>query len=88
MIECRPPPGEQYGLERWSLVFFTRPGNSVPLRALEDESTLIAAAVARAPDPAKFRGTTTAREWFVRRIKNQRTKNQAVRGSASGVGAC
>jgi isopenicillin N synthase-like dioxygenase len=70
-----PPPGAQSHLERWSLVFFTRPGNSVVLRALVDESPMIAEAVARAPDKNFETGSTSA-EWFARRIKNQRIKNR------------
>ncbi|EIN04785.1 Clavaminate synthase-like protein [Punctularia strigosozonata HHB-11173 SS5] len=73
----RPPPGEQSGLERWSLVYFTRPGDSVPLRAFAEESPLIAASVARMSesDKVKYAGSTTAQEWFIRRAKNQRAKN-------------
>ncbi|EIN05629.1 Clavaminate synthase-like protein [Punctularia strigosozonata HHB-11173 SS5] len=73
-----PPPGEQSKFERWSLVFFTRPGNSVPLRALEAESALIAEAVEKADDSEKYRGTWTSSDWFARRIKNQRLRNRTV----------
>ncbi|KAF7331563.1 1-aminocyclopropane-1-carboxylate oxidase [Mycena kentingensis (nom. inval.)] len=71
-----PPPGLQSAHERWSLVFFTRPGNSIELRALVEDSPLIADAVARSPDPTKFETKCTALEWFTRRIKNQRMKNR------------
>ncbi|OBZ65458.1 1-aminocyclopropane-1-carboxylate oxidase, partial [Grifola frondosa] len=70
-----PPPKEQGTYERWSLVFFTRPGNSVGLHPLVDESPLIAEAVAKAPE-RKFETGATAKEWFARRIKNQRIKNR------------
>ena len=70
------PPGNQAELERWSLVFFTRPGNSVPLRALVEDSPIIAEAVKNAPADKHFETGVTAYEWFVRRIKNQRIKNR------------
>ncbi|KAI0922248.1 hypothetical protein AcW2_006995 [Taiwanofungus camphoratus] len=71
-----PPPGAQSALERWSLVFFTRPGRSVLLNALSDESAMIADAVSEAPNANIYHSGQTAGEWFTRRIKNQRTKNQ------------
>ena len=74
----RPPPGAQAGTERYSLVYFCRPGNSVILRALVDESPLIANAVARNPEK-NYETGCTAHEWFTRRIKNQRMKNRKVR---------
>ncbi|KAJ6579515.1 hypothetical protein DFH09DRAFT_1260431 [Mycena vulgaris] len=70
-----PPPGAQSNFERWSLVYFTRPGNSVQLRALVEESQAIADAVTRTPDK-NFETGCTALEWFTRRIKNQRMKNR------------
>ncbi|KAJ7112332.1 hypothetical protein C8R44DRAFT_798349 [Mycena epipterygia] len=70
------PPGDQATLYRYSLVYFTRPGNSVVLRALTDESSMIAAAVANAADPTKFDTGVTSFDWFTRRIKNQRLKNR------------
>ena len=76
-----PAPGAQAAYERWSLAYFTRPGNSVELRALTDKSALIAEAVARAPDACIFATGQTSFEWFTRRIKNQRTRNQKVRRS-------
>jgi hypothetical protein len=72
-----PPPGEQAKHERWSLVFFTRPGNSIALRALVDESPLIAEAVAMLPEQ-NFETNSTSYEWFTRRIKNQRINNRTV----------
>ncbi|KAJ7130713.1 hypothetical protein C8R46DRAFT_1168777 [Mycena filopes] len=70
-----PPPGEQSRFERWSLVYFTRPGNSIELRALVEDSPLIAEAVARAPDRV-FETGCTALEWFTRRMKNHRLNNR------------
>ncbi|KAF7309357.1 Clavaminate synthase-like protein [Mycena indigotica] len=70
------PPGLQSTHYRFSLVFFTRPGNSIVLRALKEESSMIADAVARAPDAAKYETGATSLEWFTRRIKNQRIKNR------------
>jgi isopenicillin N synthase-like dioxygenase len=69
------PPGAQANYERWSLVFFTRPGNSVILQALADQSPMIAAAVAKAPEN-QFNTGSTSLEWFSRRIKNQRIANR------------
>jgi len=70
-----PPPGEQGKFERWSLVFFTRPGNSVLLRALVEDSPMIAESVARTPEK-NFETGSTAFDWFSRRIRNQRMKNR------------
>jgi isopenicillin N synthase-like dioxygenase len=69
------PPGAQSCFDRWSLVYFTRPGNSVMLRALVDESAMIADAVARMPEK-NFETGSTSYDWFTRRIKNQRIKNR------------
>ncbi len=74
-ITSSPPPGPQAHLERWSLVYFTRPGNSVVLRPLVDESPIIAAAV---ENTDQLNTPVTANEWFTRRIKNQRMKNRTV----------
>ena len=73
----RPPPGPQAGIERFSLVYFTRPGNSIILRALVDESHLISEAVSRDLEK-NYETRSTALEWFSRRIKNQRIKNRKV----------
>ncbi|KAG5335519.1 hypothetical protein C0989_001181, partial [Termitomyces sp. Mn162] len=70
-----PPPGIQAPYERWSLVFFTRPGNSVILRALVEDSEMIARAVNETPE-RNFESGSTASEWFSRRIKNQRIGNR------------
>lgn len=77
LIMPSPPPGPQSNLERWSIVFFTRPGNSVVLRALVDESTMIDDAVAGTPEK-KFETGSTALDWFSRRIRNQRINNRKV----------
>lgn len=73
-----PPPGEQRYFERWSLVYFTRPHDSVVLRALTEDSPLIAEAVARHPEK-DFETGFTAGEWLLRRFKNIRLKNYTVR---------
>ncbi|KAK7452195.1 hypothetical protein VKT23_012298 [Stygiomarasmius scandens] len=86
-----PPPGEQSTLDRWSLVFFFRPGNSVLLRALTDQSPVIADAVNAADGSIDFNPGETAEEWFVRRVKYQRLNNRkgpetwmASRGTEKG----
>lgn len=70
-----PPPGTQGALVRWSVVFFTRPGNSIILRALVEDSPMIAEAVRKSPGK-NFETGSTALEWFTRRIKNQRINNR------------
>lgn len=72
-----PPPGDQAEHERWSLVFFTRPGNLRVLRALVEDSPLIEDAVQRRPEHNFNTGETSA-EWFARRIKYQRINNRKV----------
>ncbi|TFK83382.1 Clavaminate synthase-like protein [Polyporus arcularius HHB13444] len=62
-----PPPKEQVKLERWSLVFFTRPNFDAPLRPLSQYSGTISDAVAGAADPKKFDTGFTAGEWLARR---------------------
>ncbi|KAF9449729.1 Clavaminate synthase-like protein, partial [Macrolepiota fuliginosa MF-IS2] len=75
MHRVLPPPGAQSTHERWSIVFFTRPGNSKVLRALVESSPTIAAAVASKPEKS-FETGTTAKEWFARRVKYQRIANR------------
>ncbi|KAF7348008.1 1-aminocyclopropane-1-carboxylate oxidase [Mycena sanguinolenta] len=70
-----PPPGTQSQFERWSLVYFTRPGKNVQLRALVEDSQVIADAVAATPDK-NFETGCTSFEWFTRRVKNQRMNNR------------
>ncbi|KAK7452196.1 hypothetical protein VKT23_012299 [Stygiomarasmius scandens] len=86
-----PPPGDQSSLERWSLVFFQRPGNSVVLRALTDQSPVIDQAVKNSDGRINFNPGQTAEEWFVRRVKHKRTNNykdpetwRAGRGTEQG----
>ena len=74
----RPPPKDQAQHERWSLVFFTRPNDTVMLHHLADDSPQIAAAVARAP-PGKYAPGVTAEEWLMRRIRAQRVTQYKVR---------
>ncbi|ETW77509.1 hypothetical protein HETIRDRAFT_436331 [Heterobasidion irregulare TC 32-1] len=70
-----PPPKQQAAYDRWSLVFFTRPGESWKMVPLSEESDMIAEAVAKAP-PGKFDIDATAGSWYARRIKNQRIANR------------
>lgn len=76
-----PPPGAQAAFERWSCGFFTRPGSSVVLSALTDESEMIKEAVEKATPEVKatFNTGVTSGDWFRRRIKNHRIKNRKVR---------
>ncbi|KAI0763141.1 Clavaminate synthase-like protein [Irpex lacteus] len=69
------PPGDQAGYERWSLVYFSRPYDSVVLNALDKESTLIADVVARSADSTRWYTGQTAKDWVARRIKNRRVRN-------------
>ncbi|KAI9448422.1 Clavaminate synthase-like protein [Lactarius indigo] len=70
-----PPPEAQASFDCWLLVFFARPGKSVPYAPLTKESTLITEAAARAPE-GRYATGSTAGEWFRRRIQYQRIKNQ------------
>ncbi|THH10585.1 hypothetical protein EW145_g1235 [Phellinidium pouzarii] len=72
-----PPPGAQAGLPRWSVVFFSRPGQSVRVRALADESEVIKDALDKmsTEERARYEPEATAGEWFARRVKYLRTKN-------------
>ncbi|KAI0751909.1 Clavaminate synthase-like protein [Daedaleopsis nitida] len=73
-----PPPGAQSAHARYSLIFFTRPGDSVVLQPLLGESTLIADAAKQAPEQLRtlFETGQTSREWLFRRVRNMRTRNQ------------
>ncbi|KAH8104890.1 Clavaminate synthase-like protein [Phellopilus nigrolimitatus] len=73
-----PPPGAQAMYERWSLVFFTRPGNNVPLRMLKDASEMIKNAAERMTleERHRFETNATAGEWLARRKKNRRIRNR------------
>ncbi|KZV62553.1 Clavaminate synthase-like protein [Peniophora sp. CONT] len=68
-----PPPKDQAAFERWSVVFFTRPGEGQLLTPLASESIMIAEAAAARPE---LTTNATAGEWYVRRITNQRLKNR------------
>jgi len=70
-----PPPGEQKNQDRWSVVYFTRPAYKVYLKALVEDSPLIAEAAANAP-PGKYDTGETAGEWVFRRVKYHRIKNR------------
>ncbi|KAF9225088.1 Clavaminate synthase-like protein [Gyrodon lividus] len=70
-----PPPGAQGDYERYSVVFFTRPGNSKVLRALVEGSPLIAEAVKQHPEE-NFETGSTAEEWLARRVKYQHISNR------------
>lgn len=74
-------PGEQAHHARWSLVFFTRPGNGVRLAAFSEKSDLIAAAMARMQPELKsvFESNVTAGEWVNKRNKLGRVNNRKVR---------
>ena len=74
---CRNPPGAQGSLPRFSLVYFTRPNSSVLLRALTNESSMIAEAVKSASNPKDFDPGpgVTAAEWVTRRSRNRRAAN-------------
>jgi len=71
-----PAPGEQSSYVRWSLAVFTRPNDSVVLRALTEGSAMVAEAVLKSPGTPIFNSNSTSHEWFARRIKNQRMRNQ------------
>jgi hypothetical protein len=72
----RSPPGDQAKFIRWSLVYFSRPGNSIILAPLHDKSEMIKKAVESGKNLAT---TSTAGEWFERRVKYLRVKNMTVR---------
>ncbi|KAJ6512521.1 Clavaminate synthase-like protein [Mycena sanguinolenta] len=68
------PPGAQGSLPRFSLVYFTRPNSSVLLRALTNESSMIAEAVKSSSNPKDFDPGpgVTAGEWVTQRSRNER----------------
>ncbi len=74
----RPPPKEQAQHERWSLVFFTRPNDTVTLHHLAAHSAQIAAAVALSAAPGKYAPGVTAEEWLMRRVRAQRVTQYKV----------
>ncbi|TFY72151.1 hypothetical protein EVG20_g849 [Dentipellis fragilis] len=71
------PPKAQKAFTRWSLVFFTRPNDDTLLEPLASESAMIKEAVDKVP--GKYDAGVTSKEWFARRIKNQRVANRTVR---------
>jgi isopenicillin N synthase-like dioxygenase len=75
-----PPPGAQASFERWSQVYFCRPGNSVVLRPLSEDSPMIAEAVSKLSEEERTALNTgsTSNDWFSRRIRNQRIKNRTA----------
>ncbi|KIK63557.1 hypothetical protein GYMLUDRAFT_40603 [Collybiopsis luxurians FD-317 M1] len=88
-----PPPGAHAKFDRWSQVFFYRPGDSIVLRPLVDESPLIAEAVGRLSEERKaaLDPGVTANDWNIRRRKYARMKNmtgpetwKAGRGTEQG----
>lgn len=72
------PPGLQAPLDRWSVVFFTRPGDDVPLDALVNDSDIVKETVEYmdAGGKEKFFPGVNATEWFVRRATGRRIKNK------------
>jgi len=71
-----PPPGEQARYARYSVAFFTRPGDNIPLRHLAESSQMIADSVAHASS-GQYEPGATAGEWTSRRIRNLRMKSRA-----------
>ncbi|EIM87631.1 Clavaminate synthase-like protein [Stereum hirsutum FP-91666 SS1] len=69
-----PPPKRQASFDRWSLVFFTRPENSVILEPLT-VSQMVKDAKASAPE-GRYDTGTSAGDWFKRRVMNRRIKNR------------
>jgi len=72
-----PPPGEQAAHTRWSLVYFSRPGNSIVLEPLTSSSPMIAKALSDLPrdEQEKLYTGSTAADWHKRRVKGRRIKN-------------
>ncbi|OCH93691.1 Clavaminate synthase-like protein [Obba rivulosa] len=68
-----PPPSEQKKYERHSLVYFTRPEDSVILRPVEG-SQLISQEIAKNPEK-NWDTSTTSKDWVARRISSTRAKN-------------
>lgn len=72
------PPDLQAAFDRWSLVFFTRPGDDISLRALVDDSEMVKKAIdgMDASLAEKYFPGVNANEWFVRRSTGRRVKNR------------
>ena len=77
-----PPPGEQGAHERWSVVFFSRPGFGQDLRALGEESEVVRGAVEGmgGEERKRYEPGATSGEWYTRRMVNLRIKNRTVSG--------
>ncbi|KWU44250.1 Clavaminate synthase-like protein [Rhodotorula sp. JG-1b] len=71
-----PPPPPQNQDERWSLVYFIRPGFNNPLTPLSDKSEIIRAHAEKDAAMQALPKGETAGSWFQRRIKLQRAKNR------------
>ncbi|KAF8485533.1 Clavaminate synthase-like protein [Gautieria morchelliformis] len=68
-----PPPGEQGRFVRWSLVYFLRPAMSSVLAPLTESPIVMEAASRNKMDVGD---NVTAKDWFTRRIRNQRVANR------------
>jgi len=68
-------PGPQGGHPRWSVVYFSRPADHVVLRALVEDSAMIAQAVKMTPE-RNFETGSTSKQWVERRVKYLRAKNR------------
>ncbi|GEM06813.1 oxidoreductase,Oxoglutarate/iron-dependent oxygenase family [Rhodotorula toruloides] len=71
-----PPPPPQDKDERWSLVYFIRPGFDNPLRPLSDKSDIVKAHAENDPAMQALPKDATAGDWYKRRIKLQRVANR------------
>ena len=75
-----PPPGAQATQTRWSVVFFSRPGSSVRLRALDESPVVRETLLRMSPeDRDTYDPNVTQGEWYARRMKYTRLKNRTVR---------
>ncbi|TFK36479.1 Clavaminate synthase-like protein [Crucibulum laeve] len=71
-----PPPLEQAQYDRWSLVYFHRPANSIRLKPLAEDSPLIAEALAAAEDQSQFDAMVTMKEWYAIKYNRGRTSGE------------
>ncbi|KAF7440296.1 hypothetical protein PC9H_000640 [Pleurotus ostreatus] len=71
------PPGAQSAFERCSVTYFTRPSDDVVLRALTEDSPLVAEAASKNNQETgmNFEPGVTAGQWVARRIKYVRVNN-------------
>lgn len=70
-------PGPQGSQPRLSVVYFSRPANHVILRALVEESRMIAEVVKKTPERS-FETGSTSKDWVERRVKYLRANNRKV----------